>query len=96
MPLDLPNGTNCFVDANILYYALVPTAGVSESCVTFLERAIDGHLSLFTSISVVSDAVHKVMISEAAQLVGRDRAGMIGYLGRHPEVIGQLVSIQRH
>ena len=91
MPLDLPDGTSCFVDANILYYALVPTLTVSEHCVSFLQRAIDGSLSLSTSVFAVSDAIHKVMISEAAQLLARDRAGMIGYLGKHPEVIARLV-----
>jgi predicted nucleic acid-binding protein len=91
MPLDLPDGTSCFVDANILYYALVPTPHLTEPCLTLLRRAIDGKVSLSTSISVLSDAIHKVMISEVAQLLGRDRAGLIGYLGKHPEVISQLV-----
>jgi len=28
MPLDVPDGAACFLDANILYYALVPTPDV--------------------------------------------------------------------
>jgi predicted nucleic acid-binding protein len=91
MPLDLPDGTACFVDANILYYALVPTPIVSELCLKLLDRAIAGHISLAISLSVLSDAVHKVMVSEAAQLAGRDRSGIVGYLGKHPELIARLV-----
>jgi hypothetical protein len=30
MPLDITDGTPCFIDANIFYYALVPTATVSK------------------------------------------------------------------
>src|SRR5439155_7433580 len=91
MPLELPDGTACFVDSNILYYALVPTFGVSEHCLKLLDRAIAGHVSLSASIPVLSDAIHKVMISEAAQLAGRDRVGIVGYLGKHPELISRLV-----
>lgn len=91
MALDLPDGTACFVDSNILYYALVPTPAVSEHCVALLDRTIAGRLSVSVSVPVLSDAIHKVMMSEAAQLASRDRSGIVGYLGKHPEIIAQLV-----
>jgi len=91
MPLDLPAGTEFFVDSNILYYALVPTPRLSDACLTLLDRAIAGRLRLLVSIPVLSDVIHKVMISEASQLAGRDRAGMVGFLGKHPEYITRLV-----
>jgi hypothetical protein len=56
-----------------------------------LDRAIAGSVVLSASIPVVSDAIHKVMISEIAQVSGRDRAGMIGFLNKHPELISRLV-----
>ena len=90
MPLDLPDGAACFVDSNILYYALVPTAGITERCVALLERAIAGRIAISVSVPVLSDVLHKVMTSEAAQLTGRDRAGIVGYLGKHPELIAKL------
>src|SRR5687768_1704756 len=31
------------------------------------------------------------MISEVAHLAGRDRAGLVGYLNKHPEIITRLV-----
>jgi predicted nucleic acid-binding protein len=94
MPLNLPDGTNCFVDSNILYYALVPTEPVSEHCLKLIERAVAGRVALFVSDQVLSDTIHKVMISEVAQLTGRDRAGMVGYLGKHPEVIARLTAVR--
>lgn len=95
MSLNLPHASVCFVDSNIFYYALVPTLGASEQCISLLDRAVDGQLSLYTSISVLSDTIHKVMVSEAAQLTGRDRAGMVGYLGKHPDLIPKLKEYQR-
>ena len=82
MPLDLPDGTACFVDSNILYYALVPTADVSERCIKLLDRAISGLISISVSVPILSDTIHKVMTSEAAQIAGRDRAGIVGFFGK--------------
>jgi hypothetical protein len=36
MPLDLPDGYRCFVDANILDYHFVDTPPLSDPCTTFL------------------------------------------------------------
>ena len=91
MPLNLPDGTACFVDSNILYYSLVPTPVASDHCLKFLDRAISARIIVFVSVPALSDVIHKVMISEAAQIAGRDRAGMVGYLGKHPEIISRLV-----
>jgi predicted nucleic acid-binding protein len=91
MPLNVPDGSTCLVDSNIFYYALVPTPPFSESCVTLLNRALSGNITLVATIPILSDTIHKVMISEVAQLAKRDRAGIIGYLGKHPEIIGRLV-----
>ena len=91
MPLDLPDGTACFLDANILYYALVPTPGVSPPCLALMDRIIAGHVLASVSVPVLSDAIHKVMTAEAAELARRERSGIVGYLGEHPEVIKRLV-----
>jgi predicted nucleic acid-binding protein len=92
MALDLPDGEQCFVDANILHYALVPTFDASPSCLGFVDRAVAGLVSLSICVQVLGDVLHKVMTSEAAELTGRDRAGIVGYLKRHPEIIAQLVA----
>lgn len=91
MPLDLPDGVSCFVDSNILYYALVPTPTLTEPCLEFISRVVAGKITMTVSIPVLSDVLHKVMIAEAAQIAKRDRAGMIGFLGRNSEIIAQLV-----
>lgn len=91
MPLDIPDGTHCFVDANIFHYALVPTFDTSPACLALSDRAIGGLVTVSVSLQVLADAMHKAMTSEAARLAGRDRTGIVGYLKRHPELITQLV-----
>lgn len=91
MPLEIPDGAVCLVDSNIFYYALVSTPGVSEHCLSILNRAVAGKISIAASVPILSDTLHKVMISEVAQLSRRGRAGLIAYLGKHPEIITRLV-----
>lgn len=91
MPLDIPDGAECFVDANILHYALVPTFETSSSCLSFLDRAVEGLISLSVSAQTLCDVLHKVMTSEVAEITGRNRAGIVGYLKKHPNIIKQLV-----
>jgi predicted nucleic acid-binding protein len=91
MPLDLPNGTRCFIDSNILYYALAPAPPLSQHCLTLLNRAARGEILVSASVPVLSDTIHKVMMFEVAQVSGRERAGLVGYVGRHPEIIARLV-----
>jgi predicted nucleic acid-binding protein len=35
---DVPDGTHCFIDANIFYYHLVETPPLSDDCSDFLKR----------------------------------------------------------
>lgn len=91
MPLDIPDGTHCFVDANIFHYALVPTFDTSPGCLALVDRAIAGLVTMSVSVQVLSDALHKAMMSEAVRLAIRQRPGIVGYLKRHPELIAELV-----
>jgi predicted nucleic acid-binding protein len=82
MPLDLPDGGKCFVDANIFYYHLVDTPPLSDPCTTFLERAANGTIEVYTSLPILADAVHKVLLTEAAMKFGQNRAGLVNWLQR--------------
>ena len=65
MPLDVPAGTRCFIDANIFVYHFVDTPESSNACSDFLERVERGELAGTTSAVAVAEAVHKVMLGEA-------------------------------
>lgn len=71
-------------------YALVPTFDASPDCLSFLDRAAAGIITVSTNVQVWADVLHKSMTSETAQLTGRDISSMVGYLKRHPEIIERL------
>ncbi len=90
MPLDLPDGGRCFVDANIFYYHFVDTPPLSNPCTAFLERAANGTIEVWTSSHVLADAVHKVMLAEAAMKLRQNRTGLVNWLQRNQHRIAEL------
>jgi predicted nucleic acid-binding protein len=77
MPLNLPAGATCFVDANIFYYHFVDVPPLSEASSEFLARVARGECAAFTSVHVLAETVHKVMLAEAAGRFGMNRAGLV-------------------
>ena len=90
MPLDLPDGDRCFIDANIFCYHFVETPPFSEPCTTFLERAASGTIEAFTLLHVLSEVVHKVMVAEAGLKLGHPRAGLVNWLQHNRHRISEL------
>jgi predicted nucleic acid-binding protein len=89
MPLDLPDGSVSFVDANILVYHFVAHAELSDECRRYLRRVVAGDITAVSVESVIADAVHKVMAEEARLQHALDR-GAIRFLQRHPNEIAKL------
>jgi len=90
MPLNVPDRTTCFVDANILYYHFVATPPFSEPCSDFLQRVADGLIKAFVSTHVLAEAIHKIMVAEAAAKFGLNRAGLVNWLQHHRMRITEL------
>ena len=90
MPLDMPNGTACFVDANIFYYHIVEMPGLSQPSTAFLERVASGEVLGFTSVHVLAEAVHKIMLAKAAAAFALNRTGLVNWLQRHRDRITEL------
>lgn len=59
MPLDVPDGERCFLDANILYYCYVETPPLSEACRDLLRRVQNGDVAAFSDVRALNDCVHK-------------------------------------
>jgi predicted nucleic acid-binding protein len=87
---NIPNGAQCFVDANIFYYHFVDTPPFSDECSDFLERIERSDVAGFTSTVAIAEATHKVMIMEAATLHSLNRAGLVPHLKRHPDLLSTL------
>ena len=90
MPLNLPDGASCFLDANILYYHFVDTPPFSDSCSDLLDRIAAGVITGFTSTSMIAEAVHKIMLAEAAARFGLSRMGLVNWLQKHRDRIREL------
>jgi predicted nucleic acid-binding protein len=90
MPLELPDGERCFVDANIFYYCFVETPPFSDHSRAFLERVQLGEVVALTDIRALSDCIHKTMLAEISQRFGRSRDGLVGWLKQHPDALSEL------
>ncbi len=90
MPLDVPAGTRCFIDANIFVYHLVDAPELSDACSDFLERIEKGELAGTTSAVAVAEAVHEVMLGEAMTKHDLPHRGLAHRLQRQAQLIADL------
>jgi predicted nucleic acid-binding protein len=88
---DIPNGASVMLDANVLVYALTPQAQLHIACRDLLERGARGGVSLFTSISVTADVLHRALVLEViAQGQAQRSAEAVALLKQKPDVVRQL------
>ena len=95
MPLDLPDGAACFIDANIFYYHYVETPPFSQASTVLLNRVAAGAVTGYASVHVLAEAIHKIMLAEAAATFGLNRAGLVNWLQRHGIRITELSEFRR-
>src|SRR4051812_36837696 len=96
MPLALPLRTRCLIDANIFYYHFVETPPLSDPCSDLLQRVLDAEIVGVTSTHLLSEAVHKMMLAEAAKRLAVPRAGLVSWLQRQPQRIMDLSAFRQH
>jgi len=84
---DVPPGSRVFIDATVFVYHF---CRASEQCRRFLGRCERGDVSGVTSVGVLLEVTHKLMVFEAiaAGLVSAGRA--VRRLREHPEIVRQL------
>jgi predicted nucleic acid-binding protein len=95
MPLNLPDGDACFVDANIFYYHFVETTPYSDECTGLLKRAAQGAVTAFSSVHVMAEAMHKIMVTEAAAHFSLARPSLVNWLRANRHRIGELPQFRR-
>ena len=95
---DLPDGSDVFLDANILIYGVT---NQSRDSYRLLERCSTETVTGITSFSVIAEATHELMLGEARQkglytrsapctLCGVVRDRGVRYLKEHPEQVRLL------
>ena len=61
---EIKAGSEVFVDSNIFIYHFT---GVSEECTDFLSRCEQGELIAMTSVNVILEVLHRLMMVEAVR-----------------------------
>ncbi len=90
MPLNLPAGTECFIDANVFVYHFTSRDAAGMACTQFLQRVAGGEIRATVSIPVLADVLHKVMLAEIRVRHGLDRLGLVGWIHRHRALLAEL------
>jgi predicted nucleic acid-binding protein len=83
----LPNGSRCFIDANILIYYL---GGLSDEIRAFLHRVIDEEIEAHVNTVVVAEILHRRMMAEAVSKGLVTISKVLQKLKAQPQLITQL------
>lgn len=89
MPLNIPSGSDCFVDSNILVYHFVEIGGSSAACRAFLGRVLRSEVVAFSTAACLADAVHRVMATEAQERF-KLKSKVVAWLQQHQSRIQEL------
>jgi len=91
VPIDIPDGSHVFVDANIFSYHFSGPTEFTNHCTHFLHRIEDAKLSGFTSTLVLAETLYRLMIIEAVSTLKLEPKTTIRYLKDHPSEAKKLV-----
>jgi predicted nucleic acid-binding protein len=86
----LPSARRVFIDANIFIYHFTQTP-LSTSCTAFLQRVEVGDIQGITSVVVLAEVAHRLMILEAIGTFGFPSRMAVKQLKEHPALVTQLV-----
>ncbi len=85
---DLQKGASVFIDANIFIYHFSKESRFNQSCTSFLENVETGFITGFTSMFIVQEVTHRMMVLEAAGLLpGVRHKDIIKHLKRDPHAV---------
>jgi len=72
----LPSGSDVFLDSNVLVYALLRR---SDECLRLLRRCEQNEVFGATTLHVINEATHKLMLAEAcaAGIIGKEKAALL-------------------
>jgi predicted nucleic acid-binding protein len=87
----IPGNASVFIDANILVYYFTPDPTFGPECKVLMDGICKYQdFYAYTSTHVVSEMAHQLMILEAVRVLGRQPAGITGYLRQHPAEVQRL------
>ena len=87
---EIPSATEIFIDANIFVYHFSGPTELTAACSTFLRRIEDRDLSGFTSLTVLAEVLHRLMIIEATETLQVEARHAVRYRKEHPTEVRKL------
>lgn len=84
---EIKAGESLFVDSNIFIYHFT---GVSDECTDFLSRCERKELIGVTSVNVILEVLHRLLMIEAVRKELVQPPNIVKKLSRHPEKLKQL------
>jgi len=84
---EIPEGVAVFIDANVFVYHFV---GASPQCTGLLARCESGELRGSTSVLVLAEAAHRLMMIEAVERKLVSAGNVARKLARRPELVKRL------
>jgi predicted nucleic acid-binding protein len=88
----LPAGEEILIDANVIVYAIGQR---SRQCAELIGRTMRGEVVGFSTVEIINDACHRLMLSEAAGRGLIARANASNLKGK-PQVVRQLGAYWQH
>jgi predicted nucleic acid-binding protein len=85
----VPSGRGVFIDANIFIYHFAQ-APLSAPCTPFLRRVEVGNIQGVTSVVVLAEVTHRIMVPEAIASFGFPSRTAVKQLKEHPALVKQL------
>jgi predicted nucleic acid-binding protein len=90
---DLEDGSSVFVDANIFIYHFSKGSKLNPASSKFLERIEEQKINGFTSVAIIQEVAHRMMIVEAASILPEVKVkDLVRYLKAHPDVVKKLAT----
>jgi predicted nucleic acid-binding protein len=87
----VPSTTEIFIDANIFVYHFSGPTELTPACSAFLRRVENRDLVGFTSLTVVAEVLHRLMVIEATETLQVEAKRAVGYLKEHPTEAKKLL-----
>jgi predicted nucleic acid-binding protein len=91
----IPNGSQVFLDANVLIYHAAADPVYGPACKQLVERVARREIEGFTSAHALCDLSHRLMTLEVMASLGWQAQGIAPRLRRHPAEIQKLTQFRQ-
>jgi len=87
---EIKAGDKVFIDANIFVYHFSKGSAFNKACTEFLYRVETSQIHGFTSLGIIMEAAHRLMMVEASSVLDIETRNLPKYLKQHPDAVKQL------